>query len=67
MQILSKVDWADFDVSGTGAEQLNEGAITKIGRVVEETVVSYKAMGLTLASVAAVGAAVALRGSRLLK
>lgn len=41
--------------------------MTKIGRVVEETLVSYKAIGLTAASIAAVGAAVALRGSRLLR
>ena len=61
------MDWADYDVAGTGAEKLNEGAVTKIGRVVEETVVSYRTMALTAASVAAVGAAVALRGSRLFR
>jgi hypothetical protein len=61
------VNWADFDVSGTGAEKLNEGAVTKIGRVVEETVISYKTMALTLASAAAIGTAVAVRGSRLLR
>lgn len=66
-QTLSKVNWADYKVSGTGAEQLNDGAVTKLGRVVEETLVSYKTMALTAASVAAVGAAVALRGSRLLR
>lgn len=65
--ILSKVNWADYNVSGTGAEKLDESATTKIGRVVEETLVSYKAIGLTAASIAAVGAAVALRSSRLLK
>ncbi|KIW02426.1 uncharacterized protein PV09_06242 [Verruconis gallopava] len=64
--ILSKVDWSDYDVSGTGAEKLKaDGAVTKLGRVVEESLISYKAMGLTLASLAAVGTAFAFRGMRL--
>jgi len=61
-QMLSKVNWNDFDVSGMGAERLqSEGVVTKIGRVVEETMVSYQTVGLTALSIAAVGAAVALR------
>ena len=35
--------------------------MTKLGRVVEESLVSYQTMGITALSVAAVGAAVALR------
>ncbi|KAK5102411.1 hypothetical protein LTR70_000197 [Exophiala xenobiotica] len=62
-KILSKVNWNDFDVSGMGAERLQgEGVVTKLGRVVEETLVSYQTMGLTALSIAAVGVAVALRG-----
>ena len=38
-----------------------EGVVTKLGRVVEESLISYQTMGLTALSVAAVGAAVALR------
>lgn len=46
-----------------GSEKLQgEGYVTKLGRVVEESLVSYQTMGLTALSVAAVGAAVALRG-----
>lgn len=62
-QILSSVNWNDFDVSGRGADRLqSEGVVTKLGRVVEESLVSYQTMGLTALSIAAVGAAVALRG-----
>lgn len=62
-KILSSVNWNDFDVSGRGADRLqSEGVVTKLGRVVEESLVSYQTMGLTALSIAAVGAAVALRG-----
>lgn len=60
-KLLSKVDWSDFDVSGSGADRLGEGAVTRIGRVVEESLVSYQTMGLTALGIAAAGAAVALR------
>lgn len=61
-QLLSNVDWNDFDVSGKDAERLQkEGVATKLGRVVEESLVSYQTMGITALSVAAVGAAIALR------
>lgn len=67
-QILSKVDWNDFDVSGTGSEKLqSEGVVTKLGRVVEESLVSYQTMGITALSLAAVGAAVALRNGTSLR
>lgn len=61
--MLMQIDWSDYDVSGTGAAKLGEGASSKIGRAVEETTVSYKTMGLTAISLAAVGAGVALRQS----
>lgn len=64
LQILSKVEWSDYDVSGLGAERLQqEGTVTKIGRVVEESVVSYQTMALTAASVLAVGAVFTLRNA----
>lgn len=62
-KMLSKVDWSDYDLSGNGAEGLGEGMTTKIGRVVEETTVSYRTMGITVASMLAVAGAVALRNS----
>lgn len=56
------MNWDDFDVSGTHSEKLQkDGVATKIGRVVEESLVSYQTMGITALSLAAVGAAVALR------
>lgn len=39
----------------------SDGVVTRLGRVVEESLVSYQTMGLTALSIAAVGAAVALR------
>ena len=66
-KMLSKVDWSDYDLSGNGAEGLGEGKTTKIGRVVEETTVSYRTMGITAASMLAVVGAVALRNSRRLR
>ena len=59
--MLSKIDWSDYDVSGRNADKLGEGATSKLGRVTEETMVSYRTMGLTALSLAAVGAGVALR------
>lgn len=60
--MLSKLDWSDYDVSGEGADVLQEGVLTKIGRVVEESLVSYQTMGVTaFATVVAAGAAVALQ------
>jgi hypothetical protein len=60
MQLLSNIDWSDFDLSGTNSDKSGE---TKLGRVVEESVVSYQTMYLTALSVAAIGAGVALRAT----
>jgi hypothetical protein len=62
-KMLSKVDWSDYDVSGNGVEGLGEGKTTKIGRVVEETMVSHRTMGLTAVSLLAVAGGLALRNS----
>jgi hypothetical protein len=62
-KMLSEVDWSDYDVSGNGAEGLGEGKTTRIGRVVEETMVSYRTMGLTAVSLLAVAGGLALRNS----
>lgn len=62
-KMLSKVDWSDYNLSGNGAEGLGEGKTTQIGRVVEETVVSYRTMGLTAVSLLAVAGGLALRNS----
>ena len=61
--MLSQVDWSDFDVSGAGADKLLASQTTKLGRVVEESVVSYSTLGLTALSVVAIGVGVALRSS----
>lgn len=67
-KMLSKVDWgADFDLSGNGAEGLGDGVVTRLGRVVEETLVSYRTMGLAALSVAAVGGAWAARNAGMLR
>lgn len=62
-KMLSRVDWSDFNLSGNGADGLEGGKSTSIGRVVEETTVSYRTMGLTALSVLAVAGGVALRSS----
>jgi hypothetical protein len=62
-QLLSNIDWSDFDLSGTNSDKLGKGGMTKLGRVVEESMVSYHTMGLTALSLATVGVGVALRAS----
>jgi hypothetical protein len=59
-KMLSTVNWADYDLSGKAAEALKDQR-SNIGRVVEETWVSYTTMGLTAASVLAVAAGLALK------
>ena len=66
-KMLSKVDWSDYDLSGNGAEGLEEGKTTSIGRVVEETMVSYRTMGFTAVSLLAVAGGLAWRNSRRLR
>ncbi|EXJ89692.1 hypothetical protein A1O3_02759 [Capronia epimyces CBS 606.96] len=60
-KLLSKLDWSDYDLSGAGAERVANKHTTYIGRVVEETRISYQTIALTALSLAAVGAGVALR------
>jgi len=67
LQLLSQVDWSDFDVSGQQANRLSGSYKTQLGRVVEESVVSYKTMGLTALSLVAVGAGLAFRNSARLR
>ena len=63
---LSAIDWADYDVSGSGAEEYANGKL-QIGRVVEETILGRWMLGLTAASVLAIAGGLALRAPRLLK
>ena len=65
-KLLSEVNWDDYMLSGNDAEKLQHQK-DRLGRVVEETLVSYTTMGLTAASVLAVAVGVALRGPRLLR
>ncbi|KAL2429410.1 FAD-binding monooxygenase ktnD [Exophiala dermatitidis] len=62
-KLLSQVDWSDYDLSGTDAERLAKKHSTYLGRVVEETKVSYPTMALTALSLATVGAGVFLRNT----
>ncbi|ETN37694.1 uncharacterized protein HMPREF1541_07317 [Cyphellophora europaea CBS 101466] len=64
-KILSKIDWSDYDLEGSGAEKLkgDKAGSKQLGRVVEETVVSYQTMGLTALGIAAVGVGALLRNS----
>jgi hypothetical protein len=63
---LSNVDWSDYDLSGTAAEKVAAQKPTHIGRVVEESQVSYRTMGLTaLSTLAAVGVALAFQQRQL--
>jgi hypothetical protein len=65
-QLLSKVNWSDYNLSGTTASKLQEKEQTNIGRVVEETIVSYRSMGLgAVLAAGAVGATVLARSGRL--
>lgn len=60
---MSNIDWSDFDLYGTNADQIGQSGMTKLGRVVEESMVSYQTLGLAALSLATVGAGVALRNS----
>ncbi|KAI1623394.1 cyclohexanone monooxygenase [Exophiala viscosa] len=62
-KLLSDVNWSDFDLSGNEADEVAGRQKTHIGRVVEESVVSYQTMALTALSLAAVGAGIALRNA----
>jgi hypothetical protein len=62
-KMLSKVDWSDYDLGGTAAAGLGGGKVTTIGRVVEETTVSYRTMALTALSLLAVAGGLALGSS----
>lgn len=55
-KLLSKVNWKDFDISGYNAQQLVSKRTARVGRVVEETVITYKAIAVTLVSIAAITA-----------
>lgn len=61
-KLLSKICWNDFDLSGKGAEGLASSKI--IGRVVEETYLSYKTLGLTAVSVLAIAGGLAMKAQR---
>ncbi|KAH7080859.1 cyclohexanone monooxygenase [Paraphoma chrysanthemicola] len=60
-KILSQVEWSDYDVTGTGADELNTSKITKLGRVVEEPLLSDATLGLTILSAAALVAGITYR------
>jgi cation diffusion facilitator CzcD-associated flavoprotein CzcO len=62
-KLLSDVNWSDFELSGDEADRVASRQKTHVGRVVEESLVSYQTMGLTALSLAAVGAGIALRNA----
>jgi hypothetical protein len=63
-QILSKIDWNDFDFEGAGAKELEAREASKhLGRVREETFLSYQTLGLTALGLATVGVGALLKSS----
>jgi hypothetical protein len=51
-KLLSAIQWDDYIISGNGAPNLRSHK--RIGRVVEETYLSYKTLGLTVAGLLAI-------------
>ncbi|KAJ5457028.1 hypothetical protein N7530_012302 [Penicillium desertorum] len=62
-KVLSRVDWSDYDVAGTGADELKSSKITTVGRVVEESVVSDATIGLIVLSAVTVLAGILYRNT----
>ena len=63
--MLSKVDWKDYEIEGSGSVVLEDKQESRIGRVVEESIVSNTALaGLGVVSMAVVAAGWLARGSR---
>lgn len=66
-ELLSKVDFEDYEVDGNGAGEVEKNPVKKLGRVREETLVSDKTIAaLGVLSVGAVAAGWILRNSRYL-
>jgi hypothetical protein len=61
--VLSRVDWSDYDVAGTGADELKGSKSTTVGRVVEESVVSDATIGVTVLGAVAVLAGILYRNT----
>ena len=55
-KLLSKINWNDFELSGYNAQQLAKKKTARIGRVVEETTITFKAIAVTLVGMAAITA-----------
>lgn len=47
-KMLNTINWSDYDAEGSGAAAVEQAKKTKVGRVVEETVISPTAVGVTL-------------------
>lgn len=62
---ISVVDWNDYDLYGDAAELFRERK-SNVGRVVEETLVSYRAMGVLAASLVGLAAALAVTAPKVL-
>ena len=64
-KLLSKLDWTDYKIEGSGAELLHGKKETYIGRVVEESQVSNLALAVMgVVSVAAVAGSLLARSGR---
>jgi hypothetical protein len=64
---LSKVDFEDYEVEGSGAEIVKKKPVLKVGRVIEETQVSDKMIAaLGVLSMGAVAAGFLMRNSKYL-
>ena len=62
-KILATVNWNDFDLVGYGAEQLEKKKTTRVGRVMEESIISYKTLGISMVSMAAIAGGLAITGT----
>lgn len=63
-KLLSNVRWDDFERLGSGADEIGSSTKT-IGRVREETLVSYQTLGLSALSMLAVAGGVVWKSGRL--
>jgi hypothetical protein len=59
-KLLSKIDWSDFELEGTAAKRL-AGRKIEIGRVVEETSISFRTLAFIILSGLAVASGIALK------
>ncbi|EEP81513.1 conserved hypothetical protein [Uncinocarpus reesii 1704] len=63
-KLLSKLDWNDFDLEGSGAERIRSTRVANLGRVREESLLGLK--GLTVVSALALAGTLAYKAHHFL-